>query len=152
VAEQIVVKTKWGEIRFSEEWDFLELNGLAFTADVPDTDVTTPMDVFKQDAATRHPNRLIVDTTEFHHRLGDETMRWRDVQIILRYNRAGDQQVRVHRQAGPSGTDRRGRAKPAPHGPATFLTVVQIPRRRLQVARLIALDRRCRPDRLTVRR
>jgi hypothetical protein len=122
VSEQIVVKDRWSEIVFYDEWNSLELKWLPSTADATDADLRTTMAVFAQEAVDRHPGTLIVDTSEFHHSWGDGMMQWRDAEIIPRYNEAGVTKFAfIASPAYPGPTVEAG-AVPAPDGPANFPT------------------------------
>ena len=120
--EEIVAEDTWGQILFYDQWNSLELRWRPSTADATDSELKATMDVFAQEAASRHPKTLIVDTTEFLHRWGEGMMQWRDAQIIPRYNQAGVSKFAfIANPAYPGPTVEDG-ARPAPEGPANFPT------------------------------
>jgi hypothetical protein len=122
VSEEIVAKDQWGQIVFYDEWNSLELKWLPSTAGATDADLRATMTVFAQEAADRHPNTLIVDTTDFRHAWGDGMMEWRDAEIIPRYNQAGVTRFAFIANANYPGPTVEAGAVPAPEGPARFPT------------------------------
>jgi hypothetical protein len=122
VPEKIVAQDQWGQLVFYDEWNSLELKWLPSTADATDADVKTTMEVFAQEAVSRHPHTLSVDTTEFHHRWGDGMLQWRDAEIIPRYNQAGVAKFAFIASPGYPGPTVETGAVPAPDGPANFPT------------------------------
>ena len=120
--EEIVAEDTWGQILFYDEWNSLELRWLPSTANATDAELKATMDAFAQEAASRHPNTLIVDTTEFHHRWGDGMKQWRDAQIIPRYNQAGIRKFAFIASPDYPGPTVEDGATPAAEGPANFPT------------------------------
>jgi len=120
--EQIVAKDQWSQVVFYDEWDSLELKWLPSTADATDADLRTTMEAFAHEAVNRHPRRLIVDTTEFHHAWGDGMMQWRDAEIIPAYNEAGVSKFAFIANPSYPGPTVEGGAIPAPEGQAKFPT------------------------------
>jgi len=122
VREEIVAEDTWGQILFYDVWNSLELRWLPSTADATDAELKTTMEVFAQAAASRHPNTLLVDTTEFRHRWGDGMTQWRDAYIIPRYNQAGVGKFAFIANPGYPGPTVEDGATPAAEGPANFPT------------------------------
>jgi len=122
VPDEIVAKDHWGQVVFYHEWNSLELKWLPATADATDADLKTTMELFAEEAVNRHPNTLIVDTTEFHHAWGDGIARWRGAEIIPRYNQAGVTKLAFIASPGYPGPTVEAGAAPVPDGPANFPT------------------------------
>jgi hypothetical protein len=122
VPEEIVATDKWGQIVFYDEWNSLELKWLPSTADATDADLKTTMEAFAQEAVTRHPQTLVVDTTEFRHAWGDGIKQWRDAEIIPRYNEAGVAKFAFIAKPSHPGPTVEAGAVPEPEGPAKFPT------------------------------
>jgi hypothetical protein len=122
VSEETVAKDQWGEIVFYDEWNSLELRWLPSTAEATDAHLKTTMEVFAQEAVSRHPRTLIVDTTEFRHAWGDGMMQWRDAKIVPLYNAAGVAKFAFIASPGYPGPTVEAGAAPAPEGPAKFPT------------------------------
>ena len=120
--EEIIAKDKFGQIVYYDEWNALELKWLRSTADASDADLKASMELFAEEAVTRHPHTLIVDTTEFHHACGDRVMQWREAEIIPRYNQAGVTKLAFIANASYPGPTVETGAAPAPEGPAAFPT------------------------------
>jgi hypothetical protein len=122
VPNEIVAKDQWSQIVFYDEWNSLELTWLPSTADAADAELRATMEAFAQEAVYRHPHTLIVDTTEFRHAWGDGMMKWRDAQIIPRYNQAGVAKFAFIANPNYPGPTVEGGATPEPEGPANFPT------------------------------
>ena len=80
------------------------------------------MELYAQEAVSRSPKTLIVDTTEFRHARGDGMMQWRDANIIPLYNQAGVAKFAFIANADYPGPTVEAGATPAPDGPANFPT------------------------------
>jgi hypothetical protein len=122
VPEEIVAKDQWGQLVFYDEWNTLELKWLPSTANARDDDVKTTMETFAQEAVTRRPRWLIVDTTEFGHKWGEGMMEWRNEEIIPRDNQAGVTKFAFITNPNYPGATVETGAAPAPEGPASFPT------------------------------
>jgi hypothetical protein len=122
VAEEIVAKDEWGQIMFYDGRNSLELKWLPSTVDATDADLQSTMEVFAQEAVNRHPQTLIVDTTEFRHAWGEGIMQWREADIIPRYNQAGVARLAFIANPDYPGPTVESGATPAPDGPANFPT------------------------------
>jgi hypothetical protein len=120
--EKVVASDQWGQIVYYDEWDSLELRWLSSTANADDADLRTTMEVFANEAVTRRPKTLIVDTTEFSHTWSDGMMQWRDAHIIPRYNESGAAKFAFIANANYPGPTVETGATPAPDGPANFPT------------------------------
>jgi hypothetical protein len=119
---EIVAKDQWGQLLFYDEWNCLELKWLPSTADATDTDLRATMAMFAEEAVSRHPRTLIVDTTDFDHAWGDGMMEWRDAEIVPRYNEAGVRKFAFIANPHYPGPTVEAGAVPAPDGPAKFPT------------------------------
>ena len=95
----------------------LELRWTPATADMSEEDFRSDMLTFAELAVEHGPSVLLVDATQFAHRMSDATGQWRSEEIIPRYNRAGVQKLSflLPAAAGDMG-------EPAPERGATFVT------------------------------
>jgi hypothetical protein len=121
VPETVVASDQWGQIIFYDEWSSLELKWLPSTANASEADLRATMMLFADEAISRKPDTLIVDTTEFSHQWAEGMMEWRNAEIIPRYNRAGVAKFAFIAPGYPGQTVENG-AAPAPDGPANFPT------------------------------
>ena len=120
--EEIVGNNQWSELIFYPEWNSLELKWLPATRDATEEDARSSMETFASQAVTRHPNSLIVDTTEFFHRFGEGFEEWREAYIIPKYNASGVKKFAFVMSPDYPGQTVESGTEPASEGKMTFPT------------------------------
>ena len=116
-----VASNDWGTLTYHPEWKTLELKWTPATQSMGDDGFRTTLQLLADHGLELHPTFVIVDSTEFFHRLGEGALAWRDENIVPLYNRAGIQKFAFLAPEGMPGTVEKG-GEPAPDGPATFPT------------------------------
>ena len=112
-----VARNEWGAILEDEDRDVLELRWFDSTASMTDGGFMATLCLFAWQAEKVRPSRLLIDATQFRHRLGEGVLTWRDAHIIPRYGAAGVRRFAFHMAAGFAGSgDERV------EGPAVFPT------------------------------
>jgi hypothetical protein len=79
------------------------------------------LELFAAEGERVRPVYMVIDSTDFHHQLGDGVLEWRDREIIPRYNAAGVKKFAFLWPEGMPGTVESG-GIPAPEGSANFPT------------------------------
>jgi hypothetical protein len=116
-----VARNPWGVVINHEKWRTLELNWLPSTTEMGDDGFKETLVLFAAEGERIKPGFMIIDATRFHHQLGDGVLKWRDREIIPRYNSAGVKKFAFVWPEGMPGTVESG-STPAPEGPANFPT------------------------------
>jgi hypothetical protein len=116
-----VARNQWGVILSHERWRTLELSWLRSTSEMSDEGFKETLDLFAAEGERAKPTYMIIDATEFDHKLGDGVLAWRDEEIIPRYNAAGVKKFAFLWPEGTPGTVESG-GTPKPEGSATFPT------------------------------
>jgi hypothetical protein len=116
-----IARNEWGVIVSHEGWRTLELKWLPTTRDMTDDGFKDTLDLLAGAGERFRPRFMIIDATEFMHRLGDGVLEWRDENIMPRYGAAGVTKFAFLVADGAPGTVESG-ATPAPEGKATFPT------------------------------
>lgn len=121
---QELAANDWGTITYHPQWNTLELKWGQGTRAMSDDGFKETLQLLADHGLKVRPKIMIIDATEFFHRLGEGTLAWRDEHIVPLYNDAGVQKFAFLASPGTQGTPRtveKG-AEPAPDGPATFPT------------------------------
>lgn len=116
-----VARNEWGVIVNHERWHTLELSWLSSTSDMSDDGFKETLALLAAEGERVKPACMIIDATEFRHKLGDGVLEWRDREIVPRYNAAGVKKFAFLWPEGTPGTFESG-GTPAPEGPAKFPT------------------------------
>jgi len=114
-------RNEWGEVFYHAREAILELRWLASTADMSDDGFKATLELFADEAERVRVPALLIDTTEFGHRPGPDAMKWRDREIIPRYNAAAVTRFAFHVPEGFPGAVEAG-GEPVVSAPATFPT------------------------------
>jgi hypothetical protein len=109
----------WGEILHHQSQSILELHWVP--GDMTDGGFMATLALYAWEAERLRPSFLLIDATEFRHRLDPNVMRWRDDCIIPRYGAAGVRRFALHMPPGFPDTMEAG-VKEAIDGPAIFPT------------------------------
>jgi len=116
-----LMKSNWARIAHDPENGILELIWLPSTAAMTDEDFKASLVDFVSHAERVRAPYLLIDMLQLRHRPGVEIGKWRDEQIIPRYNKAGVKKFAFRASAGFPNTVESG-AKEAVEGPAVFPT------------------------------
>lgn len=118
-----VARNEWGTILHHPDQQTLELKWFESTQQMTDDDFKTSLDLYASAAERVKPIAcMLIDSRDFGHAFGDPgVMRWRDEEIIPRYNAAGVKKFAFLMPDGTPGTVESGGA-PSVEGPAAFLT------------------------------
>jgi hypothetical protein len=116
-----LMRNKWGVIVHDSENGILELTWLPSTATMTDEDFKAVLTQFASHAEMVRAQYLLIDMMQFQHRPGAEIGRWRDEEIIPRYNAAGVKKFAFQAPPGFPNTMESG-GKEAVEHPAKFPT------------------------------
>jgi len=116
-----LARNEWGVILNHQQWQTLELKWLPTTRDMTDEGFRLSLELLASTGERVRPRFMLIDATEFDHRLGEGVMEWRNEHIIPRYNAAGVTRFAFLVPDGAPGTVESG-AAPMVDGPATFPT------------------------------
>jgi hypothetical protein len=118
-----VARDEWGVILHHPAERTLELKWFPATQRMTDDDFKSSLELYVNAAERLLPiDRLLIDSCDFLHTFGDpDVMRWRDEQIIPRYNAAGVRKFAFLVPEGSPGTVESG-GTPSVEGPAKFPT------------------------------
>lgn len=121
-AEPVEVgQNSWAVLLNHEKWHTLELRWLPTTRDMGDEGFKASLELLASAGERFRPRFMLIDGTEFHHRLGEDVMAWRQEHVIPRYNSAGINKFAFLVPEGAPGTVESGGAPAAETG-ATFPT------------------------------
>ena len=95
-----LARNEWGAVVRHPDLDLLELQWFDSTASMTDGGFMATLCLFVWEAEKARPSRLLIDATQFRHRLGDGVLAWRDAHIIPRYGAAGVRRFAFHMPAG----------------------------------------------------
>ena len=84
-----VGRNSWASILHYPAWHTLELRWLPSTSEMTDQGFRDTLALHAGEGERYKPALMLIDTSEFDHRLAPESLRWRDEEIVPRYNRAG---------------------------------------------------------------
>ena len=116
-----LTRNKWGIIAHDAESGILELTWLPSTSTMTDEDFKTVLTEFTSHVEEVRSPYLLIDMVQFRHRPGSEIGKWRDDQIIPRYNAAGVKKFAFHAPLGFPNTMESG-GKEGIERPANFPT------------------------------
>jgi hypothetical protein len=119
--QQPVASNKWGTITYYTQWKTMELKWEPTTRSMSDDGFRQTLQLLADEGLKLRPAYMIIDATEFFHRVADSTFDWRNEHIIPLYNQAGIKKFAFLATAQAPSTVEKG-AEPAPDGPATFPT------------------------------
>ena len=112
---------EWGTIVNYPQWQTLELKWAATTRSMADDGFRETLRLLADQGLKVRPKFVIIDATEFFHRLSEGVLAWRDENIVPLYNNAGIEKFAFLAAVGMPGTVEKG-GEPKPEGPATFPT------------------------------
>ena len=118
---QQVAANEWGTLTHHPQWETLELKWGASTRSMTDDGFRQTLQILAQQGLKVRPRFMIIDATEFFHEPGEDTLAWRDEEIIPLYNDAGIEKFAFLTTTAMPGTVEKG-GDPKPDGPATFPT------------------------------
>lgn len=114
-------RDEFGSVTLDPDTQVLELRWSAATAQMTDEQFMASMDRFAG-YATEHPgSNLVIDVTQFAHHPGPEVGKWREENIVPRYNSAAVRKFAFLLPSGSPGTVEAGNT-PEPEGVAAFPT------------------------------
>ena len=118
---QEVAANEWGTVTNHPQWQTLELKWDASTRSMTDDGFKQTLQILADQGLKVRPRFMIIDSTEFFHRPGEDTLAWRDEHIVPLYNDAGIEKFAFLTTTAMPGTVEKG-GEPKPDGPATFPT------------------------------
>src|SRR5262249_51095551 len=118
-----VARNQWGVILHYPSAGMLELKWFPSSRQMTDEDFKVTLELYTREGERLQPiTSGLIDATQFFHSFADDqTLAWRDANIIPRYNAIGMRKFAFHLPAGAPGTVEAG-ATPANERGATFPT------------------------------
>ena len=120
-----LARNRYGVVIAHDEPSYLELRWLPTTSTMADDDFMTGLMMLASEAEVLASRAILIDATRFSHNFTDfdDTMAWRDRQVIPRYNSAGVQKFAFLMPSGFGGPTAESGAEPRVDGPtAAFPT------------------------------
>jgi hypothetical protein len=85
-----VVRNEWSVVlTHPDHPDLLELRWLPSTSTMTDAGFMATLCLLVWEAEKARPRGILIDATEFRHKMGEGISAWRDAHIIPRYGAAG---------------------------------------------------------------